>query len=305
MDDGVPRGHAQGPMRTLRQLRRHVLPRTEGEGRTATALPGLWFACARRPVCAKRVEARMVTLAVILEGRKVVGFGDQELAYDPGQYLLITGERRYRASIEGASEERPYYSLSLEFAPEQVAKALLALTDAGVRFDDDEADSPAVTARLDAPVLDALVRLVECLDDPVALKVLAPATEQELLIHLLRSPSGATLRQAAAADDGRILRARVFLQKQVGTRVSVDDVARHVAMSPSHFAHRFREVVRMSPMQYLKHLRLERARLLMLGEGLGAAEAGVSVGYASPSHFTRDFKGHFGAPPATYLSRFR
>ncbi len=253
----------------------------------------------------------MVTLAVILQGRKVVGFGDRELAYDPGHYLLITGERRYRATIEGASPERPYYSLSLEFSPERVAEALLALTDAGVCFDHaqadqaDPADRPAVTARLDASVLDALVRLVECLDDPVALKVLAPATEKELLIHLLRSPSGATLRRAAAVDDGRILRARMFLQQQVGARVSVDEVAKHVAMSPSHFAHRFREVVRVSPMQYLKHLRLERARVLMLGEGLGAAEAGVSVGYASPSHFTRDFKGHFGAPPATYLSRFR
>lgn len=247
----------------------------------------------------------MVTLAIILEGRKVVGFGEQELAYDPGQYLLITGERRYRATIEGASRARPYYSLSLEFSPEQVAQAIFSLTDAGVEFDDADEDSPAVTARLEAPVLDSLVRLVECLDDPVALKVLAPATEQELLIRLLRSPSGATLRRAAAADDGRILRARMFLQERVGTRVSVDDVARHVAMSASHFAHRFREVVRMSPMQYLKHLRLERARLLMLGEGLGAAEAGVSVGYASPSHFTRDFKGHFGAPPGAYLSRFR
>ncbi|MBV1859256.1 MAG: AraC family transcriptional regulator [Nannocystaceae bacterium] len=292
-------------MRTLRQLRRLVVPRALGEGVMATALPRLWISCARSPVCAKRVEARMVTLAVILEGRKVVGFGDQELAYDPGNYLLITGERRYTATIEGASRDQPYYSLSLEFSPERVAEALLALTDAGVSFEEDEDDQPAVIARLDAPVLDALVRLVECLDDPISLKVLAPGTELELLVHLLRSPAGATLRQAAAVDDGRILRARVFLQNHVGRRVSVDDVARHVAMSTSHFAHRFREVVRVSPMQYLKHLRLERARLLMLGEGLGAAEAGVSVGYASPSHFTRDFKGHFGDPPATYLSRFR
>jgi len=270
-----------------------------------TALPGLRLFRTTSPVCAKRVEARMVTLAVIVEGRKVVGFGDRELAYEPGHYLLITGEQRYRASIEGVSAERPYYSLSLEFSPEQVAQALLALADAGVRFEDGEVDSPAVTARLEGGTLDALVRLVEHLDDPVVLKVLAPGTVQELLIHLLRSPSGATLRRAAAVDDGRILRARVFLQKHVGTRVSVDDVARHVAMSASHFAHRFREVVRVSPMQYLKHLRLERARLLMLGEGLGAAEAGVSVGYASASHFTRDFKGHFGAPPGAYLSRFR
>ena len=295
-------------MRTLRQLQRQVLPRVEGAGLTVTAIPGLWLSCATGPVLAKRVEARMVTLAVILAGQKIVDFGDRVFTYDPGNYLLITGERRYQATIKGASKTSPYYSVALEFPPEKIAEALLALTDAGVHFDDDEAtagDLPAVVAKLDPAILDALVRLVECLHDPVTLKVLAPIVMQELLFHLLRGSSGATLRRAAAGDDGRIRRARSYLQKHVGTRVSVDDVARHVAMSASHFAHRFREVVRVSPMMYLKHLRLERARVLMLGDGLGAAEAGSTVGYASPSHFTRDFKSHFGAPPGAYLSRFR
>lgn len=295
-------------MRTLRQLQRQVLPRVEAAGLTVTAIPGLWLSSATGPVLAKRVGARMVTLAVILAGQKIVDFGDRVFTYDPGNYLLITGERRYQATIKGASKTNPYYSIALEFPPEKIAEALLALTDAGVHFDDDAAtadDLPAVVAKLDPAILDALVRLLECLDDPVMLKVLAPIVMEELLFHLLRGSSGATLRRAAADDDGRIRRARSYLQKHVGARVSVDEVARHVAMSASHFAHRFREVVRVSPMMYLKHLRLERARVLMLGDGLGAAEAGSTVGYASPSHFTRDFKSHFGAPPGAYLSRFR
>jgi AraC-like DNA-binding protein len=41
----------------------------------------------------------------------------------------------------------------------------------------------------------------------------------------------------------------------------------------------------------------------MLGDGWGAAEA--SVGYASPSHFNRDFKEYFGASPHAYVKRFR
>ncbi len=61
----------------------------------------------------------------------------------------------------------------------------------------------------------------------------------------------------------------------------------------------------MSPMQYLKYLRLHRARVLMLGEGLGAAEVSALVGYASPSQFTREFKSQFGAPPGAYVRRFR
>ena len=91
----------------------------------------------------------------------------------------------------------------------------------------------------------------------------------------------------------------------VGSYLFVTREARYLSTIPSHFAHRFRAVARVSPMRYVKQVRLDRARLLMLREGLGASEAADEVGYASPSHFTRDFKAVFGAPPAAYAQRLR
>jgi AraC-like DNA-binding protein len=82
------------------------------------------------------------------------------------------------------------------------------------------------------------------------------------------------------------------------------ELARQVAMSPSHFAHRFRSVARTSPIQYLKHLRLMRARALLLAEGLRPSEVAPKVGYASLSHFHRDFKRQFGVAPARYARAF-
>ncbi len=222
-------------MHTLRHLRRQVLAQLEGEpeGRVTTALPGLWLYRATAPQGPKRVDARMVTLAVILQGRKVVDFGDRRLTYDPGSYLLVTGERRYVANIEAATAAQPYFSLALELAPERIAEAVFNLGDAGVRFHRDEPDSPAFVAKHEARMIDALGRLLDTLDDPVSMRVLAPLAQRELLIHLLRSPAGATLRRAAAVDDDRIQRARSFLQARVSERVTIEQVARHVAMSPS------------------------------------------------------------------------
>jgi len=87
--------------------------------------------------------------------------------------------------------------------------------------------------------------------------------------------------------------------------LSVEQVARHVAMSPSHFAHRFRAIARVSPMRYLRELRLHEARALLLGGGLRASQAALRVGYDSASHFTRDFKGSFGLAPTEYVRRVR
>jgi len=47
---------------------------------------------------------------------------------------------------------------------------------------------------------------------------------------------------------------------------------------------------------YIKQIRLQEARRLMLGEDLDAASAGFRVGYDDASHFNREFKRLFGNP---------
>jgi AraC-like DNA-binding protein len=58
-------------------------------------------------------------------------------------------------------------------------------------------------------------------------------------------------------------------------------------------------------LQFQKRLRLQEARRLMLGEGLDAASAAFRVGYRDASHFNREYKGLFGAPPLRDVQRLR
>jgi len=67
----------------------------------------------------------------------------------------------------------------------------------------------------------------------------------------------------------------------------------------------FKAVTSTSPVQYLKTIRLHKARMLMVQESLGASLAGQRVGYESPSQFSREFKRLFGAPPADEAQRVR
>ncbi len=61
----------------------------------------------------------------------------------------------------------------------------------------------------------------------------------------------------------------------------------------------------MSPLQFQKQIRLQEARRLMLAEDLDAASAGYRVGYGDASHFTREYKRLFGAPPARDVEGLR
>ena len=69
-------------------------------------------------------------------------------------------------------------------------------------------------------------------------------------------------------------------------------------MSTSALHHTFKSVTTLSPMQYLKKVRLHRARSLMFTEGLGASDASYRVGYNSPSQFSREFRRMFGHAPS-------
>jgi AraC-like DNA-binding protein len=68
-------------------------------------------------------------------------------------------------------------------------------------------------------------------------------------------------------------------------------------MSVAAFHHYFKLVTASSPLQYLKRIRLDQARLLMAHDGYNASTAARAVGYESASQFSREFKRLFGATP--------
>ena len=76
-------------------------------------------------------------------------------------------------------------------------------------------------------------------------------------------------------------------------------------MSPSTFRLHFRAVAGMSPLQYLKQLRLQDARQLMLNEDIDAGSAALRVGYESASQFSREYTRLFGAPPLRDIRRLQ
>jgi transcriptional regulator GlxA family with amidase domain len=206
-----------------------------------------------------------------------------------------------------ASTDAPYLALCMALAPEAVARTLLALADAApatAAFPEQPA-LPAFVAPLDAAVIGGVLRLLQALEDPLESRVLAPLVLDELVFRLLRSEAAAFVRGAVREGDASIQEAMRYMRKNATQALTVEQVARHVGMSGSHFAHRFSAIARVSPMRFLKQVRLDAARELMLGQSVRAGDAALQVGYESTSHFTRDFKQAFGAAPGAYVRRLR
>ncbi|WP_437612102.1 AraC family transcriptional regulator [Sorangium sp. So ce834] len=276
----------------------------EAEGCTDAAFPGLKFVRVSRPTTCRILHALGPALTVVGQGRTTARFDEIELEYDASRYAVVARDAAFEEAITEVDSASPYLAMSLEIPPDAIARVLLALADASAEPAAEAA--PAVVSDLDAPIEDAVVRLLRAIRDPVERRIVAPLAFEELVFRLLRSEAAAMVRGAVGRDRDadKIQAAMGFLRANVERPLSVEEVARHVAMSPSHFAHRFRAVARVSPMRYLKQLRLQHARALLLS-GLRASEAAQRAGYESASHFTRDFKRRFGAAPGDYAERFR
>jgi AraC-like DNA-binding protein len=284
----------------LARVRAYALALAETEGHTGTQSPDLCLYRFSRPTEFFKTATFGVTLGVVLQGEKQMRIEGHALTADPERMLVITRDIEYQSLATQATEERPYLGLSLLFTPERVARALLAFAEAGGAAAPET--MPAFLLPLDVHIVDAIERLLRTLDDPLDRTLIAPLILDEILIRLLRSDAAAAVRAGVGPpqDATRILEVMQFIRANHTRKLSVDSLAHQVAMSPSHFAHRFTAVARVSPMRYVREVRLERARALLGEHGARAGDVASRVGFESPAHFAREFKRRFGTPPSQY-----
>jgi transcriptional regulator GlxA family with amidase domain len=150
-------------------------------------------------------------------------------------------------------------------------------------------------------LLDPMIRLWESLADPTDTAFMGNVIVDEIYYRMLRGERGwelRTLLQQKGQIQG-ISKAVECIHQNVNKPVSVEQLAEMVFMSMTKFYKTFRDVMHLTPLQYAKSVKLDRAHTL-IQEGRKASEAGYLVGYNCPSQFSREYKRHFGfAPSAT------
>ncbi|MBX3735962.1 MAG: AraC family transcriptional regulator [Candidatus Didemnitutus sp.] len=273
-----------------------------GEGFSASRLPGVRFMRSTIHVPRSPI-AYDPGLCLIAQGTKIGHFGERRVVYDAHNYLALAAPTPFECETRGSARQ-PVLGLFVTVPPALIAELLLQMNPG------DERSSNAVavqTAPLDADMIGAAERLVANLREPEDARILAPHGVREIVYRALRGPLGGSLRALAAPDShfGQISRVLHRLHTDFAQPVGIETLAREAGMSASTFHARFKQITSSSPVQYLKALRLHKARLLMVHDGLNASSAAHRVGYESVSQFSREFKRLFGATPAAAAGQLR
>ena len=95
-----------------------------------------------------------------------------------------------------------------------------------------------------------------------------------------------------------------FMEVYLDRPLSLNDLARSVNLSPWRLSHIFKSETRTPPLQYLRTLRMQQARVLLETTFLSVKQIMTEVGVRDGSHFVRDFKTVYGLSPTRYRQSF-
>lgn len=115
----------------------------------------------------------------------------------------------------------------------------------------------------------------------------------------------AVLLDQSVPEADYVDRALNCMNAEYATGITVQEIADRLNLDRSYFSTIFKEKMEISPRDYLKNLRLQRAAELILRHGVSPSTAGVSVGYGDIYHFSKAFKQHFGQSPRSYQKMYK
>jgi AraC-like DNA-binding protein len=99
--------------------------------------------------------------------------------------------------------------------------------------------------------------------------------------------------------------AKDYLLRHLTQSLHLEEVAAHLQISEEHLARLFKRSTGETVFDYVRRMRLEQARTLLIGSDMNVSEIAERTGFGSLAAFSRSFKRELGASPTEYRSRAR
>jgi len=239
-------------------------------------------------------------LGVILQGEKQVLIGNEIFTYSRGQTMLTTIDLPAVSRLTQASYSEPFLGMMLKLDIGMITEIAGSMENIHVTE-----NIPSFSIEeMDIGLIEALDRLVDLVEDPSMISQIAPLIKHEIIVRLLLGKHGDYLRNLikVSGNEKNIFKVISWLRNNFLNDVRVDEIAEQANMTSATFRNHFREITRMTPLQYQKQLRLQEARKLMLMQSIEIRRVAESVGYESQSQFTREYVRLFGITPQKDLN---
>lgn len=282
---------------TRHQIRQLIDERLDEDGLVETGVAGVQLFRVTEPVrCAPAIYEP--TLVAIVSGAKEAILDGRSYVYDSSQYLCCAMSMPVEAGAPTAAPDNPLLGVQISLDTRVMTDLVIQTESASGAIRTPQGGplpQGIALAHWDNAFTDSLLRLVQLLDSPTDMAVLGDGRLREVYYALLKGEAGAAARRAFGVGN-EIARAIDYLASHLGEAVTIEALAEQVGMSRAVFHRKFKQATTMSPIQFVKSMRLNSAAMMVAG-GRTVNEAATAVGYTSSSQFSREFKRMYGESP--------
>jgi transcriptional regulator GlxA family with amidase domain len=100
--------------------------------------------------------------------------------------------------------------------------------------------------------------------------------------------------------DIRVRQAAHFVEQRIDNPPTLDAIARYVGVGRRQLERAFHDTLGLSPMAFLRSLRLEYGSWLLLNNPRSITQIALDCGFSDGAHFSRDFRARFGVSPREF-----
>ena len=145
----------------------------------------------------------------------------------------------------------------------------------------------------------AFSRLLSCTKDPKDAEILGPSLIREILYYTIKWKDAETFCDLILYNKSFSIFEDIIerINRDYDKTLSIEDLIEGIDMSISTFFRQFKAFTGYSPTQYIKDLRLNQAKSLLILKKISVKQAAKQVGYSSQSQFSREYKRYFGYAP--------
>ena len=283
------------------QIKQIIEDRVADNGMVETGVKGVQLFRYSEPLqCAPAVYEP--TVVAIVSGAKEAILEGTSHVYDSSHYLCCAMSMPVEAGIRTASPDNPLLGVYISLDTRVMTELAIEMESAAgaIRRPKGTPLPQSLTlSRWDSTFTESLLRLLQLGDSSSDTAVLGDGRLRELYYAVMKGEAGDAARRAFGVGN-EIARSIAYMSSRLNEPVTIEDMASMAGMSRAVFHRKFKQATRMSPIQFVKSMRLNSAAMKIVG-GMNVNEAAMDVGYVSSSQFSREFKRMYGQSPKQWI----
>jgi len=236
-------------------------------------------------------------LIIVLQGKKYGYLPNKTFEYNPKNYLVVPTSIPFECETI-ASQEEPFICIAIEIKKDMMYDIISSIASEGAKkckvvqmglFQD------KATSELE----DTIFRLLKILQSKQKSNILGDAILKEIFYEIATGENAHFLHKMFLnqKQEAKIAKALKNIHDNFNQSLDIPTLAKQEDMSVSSFHNHFKNITSYSPLQYIKKIRLNKAKDLIEQKNMQVNNTAYAVGYESASQFSKDFKSYFGYPP--------